>query len=350
MSATGGCASCHPSCTGCTTPGICDACAAGAAATELADGTACVCNSGTGYDSSVSIYHQSCSTCHGSCETCERGSNFGYCTSCVADGATLYSLSSLGTCLCLEGYVFQGSPTSPCVACVPAGCPYCLGPNKEECMSWEEFNFVYLAMTAYGLPFLTETEDHFICFNEEIPTSGCTPDPIETVTGPIIDYTGVAKPNILQCYTLLTAQWPYATYVFSQLFPNFEGPDNYSSPNLLQLKSALYLHILRFGYFEMRSWTDLKSAMNDAGANWKNHIAWLGTSPGFSLDSGLTRKDFPVLFLERLTASCGTVTETCAILNHLFNNASKVCGDSSCSATAKGYCAEIKPSSACATS
>jgi hypothetical protein len=111
----------------------------------------------------------------------------------------------------------------------------------------------------------------------------------------------------------------------------------------------LKLWILQFGPAEMDSWTDIKTAINGAGENWQNYIAWIEGSPGFSLDAGTTVHLFPEKLLAWLQASCST-TAACKDLALIFNNASKVCDNASCSPAVKGYCTQTSDDSQCAHS
>lgn len=182
-----------------------------------------------------------------------------------------------------------------------------------------------------------------------MPTSDCTPDPIQAVTGPIIDFATVAKPTQVQCYSLLKAQWPWLTYWFNRLFPTFVGalPIRYYESNLQ--KSLLYLWILQFGPAEMDTWTDIKAAVNGPGESWQNYMAWIDSDAGFSLDAGLSVKRFPEKLLAWLQASCSN-TMTCVELAVTFNYVRKPCDNGSCSSQVKAYCVQIDTGSACATS
>lgn len=215
-------------------------------------------------------------------------------------------------------------------------------------MSVEQADFVKYVATAYSLPLLIESASHFFCFFEPKPTLDCTPDPIETLIGPITDYATVAKPTKHQCYNLLTAQWPFLTHWFDQLFPNFVGPQGATVDELLKIRSVLYLWILRFGPSEVNSWTDIKNMVKAQASEWANYMAWIETTPGISLQSSIPPTPFPADLLAWLSASCSGVTVGCKDLD-VFNLKSIVC-DAACAAPVNGYCLHVKPGSACATS
>lgn len=277
------------------------------------------------------------------------GSNY-YCTSCSADETTLSSHKAVGECFCKAGYVPQtGVPATNCQLCAPVGCPYCIGASEAECMSPEQANFVYSAKLK-SLPIQTMTTDSRICFNDILPTLECTPSMIEAVTGSAMTYPepGVAKLSPLQCYSLLTAHWPHVTYAFNLLFPDFVGPGNLLDTVLRDIKMLLVTFILQFGHQEMSTWTDLKAAWNAPEANWKNYMAWLGPTPGYSLDAGLNKKDFPSTLLSWLQYGC-TSTSDCFELKKLFNNYSTACS-LPCSEPVRSYCQLINSSSPCGSS
>jgi hypothetical protein len=205
-------------------------------------------------------------------------------------------------------------------------------------------------LTMLALPTLTESADNRICYRTPLRTTGCTPDPIEAITGTIADYATAAKPTISQCYDLLTGQWPFVTYWFDRLFSTFEGPSPVSYQFLNWIKTILQIWILHFGPGDIDTWTDIKEAMNDAGENWVNHIAWIDSSAGFSLDAGATVKNFPEKLLAWLQSSCPGGTATCYEVLVPFNYQSTVCANAICSASVKAYCLQVTSNSACATS
>ena len=337
----------HPSCATFDIDGLCETCTA-AEASKTADGAMCLCNSGSADSKS---FHTACGPCHGDCTTCGV-SNFKYsCHTCSIAGATLPPYISIGGCECRAGYVPDDAPTAACIHCAPAGCPYCIGSDESECMSQEQADFAKNLITAaLALPLLTESADNLICYRTPLLTAGCTPDPIEAVTGTIIDYETVAKPTVYQCYELLKAEWPFITYWFDQLFPTFTGPVPNSYANMLFIKTTLQIWILHFGPAEMNTWTDIKAVMNDAGENWKNHMAWIDSNPGFSMDAGTTVKAFPAKLLAWLQSSCSSTTASCFELMATFSMWSGVCADASCSSSVKAYCAQISPTGPCASS
>jgi hypothetical protein len=217
-------------------------------------------------------------------------------------------------------------------------------------MSPEQAFFVKSrAVNALSLPITTETADNRICYRDELPSSDCTPDPIELVTDTIVDYATTAKPTTFQCYKLLKAQWPYMTYWLNLLFPNLEDMESMSMQGLDSIKSVLYLWILNFGPGEMDTWTDIKAAINGPGENWKNYIAWVDTNPGFSVDGGVNFKQFPDVLLAWLQSSYSS-TEDNEELTDTFNYVSTVCDTTPCSSELKGYCSQAFSWSDCAKS
>ena len=339
------CPSHHPSCATWDTNGLCETCAA-VGASKAADGAMCLCDSGTGGND----FHTTCAACHPVCTTCGYSNNPNSCHTCTSAGSTLMPYNSIGECLCRAGYVSAASSTAACVPCAPAGCPNCIGSDESLCMSPEQANFAFNMLIAMlGLPILEETANNLICYRTSSLTSGCSPDPIEAMTGSILDYEAVAKPTIYQCLNLLTAQWPFVTYWFDRLFPSFEGPSPINFEEFNMVKSTPQLWILHFGPAEMDTWTDIKEAMNDAGENWVNHMAWIDSSPGFTLDAGQTVKAFPAKLLAWLQSSCST-TAICPELFGAFNMKSTVCDNASCSSEVRVYCAQIDLTNACATS
>jgi hypothetical protein len=205
-------------------------------------------------------------------------------------------------------------------------------------------------MVALALPITTETADNRICYRTPLLTTSCTPDHIEGVTGPIEDYATEAKPTLFQCYRLLKSEWLWVTYWFGQLFPAFEGPAPLAYTQLGFIKQILKLWILQFGPAEMTTWTDIKAAMNGAGEDWQDYLAWIDSDPGFTLDAGTTVHLFPEKLLASLQASSGSKTANSAEVKFSFNIASKVCDNVSCSPAVKGYCFQANKSSACAQS
>ncbi len=341
------CPKCHPSCGSCTSEGICETCAA-AGATKAADGSICLCNSGTG---GTTTFHTICAACHPNCATCGMGNTKYVCHTCAKAGATLLTYNSVGDCQCRAGFVPEIDPTEACTPCAPAGCPNCIGSDESQCMSQEQADFsTTILIGLLNLPIRTESADNRICYRTRLPISSCTPDPIEAVTGEIVDYATVAKPTAYQCFDLLKAEWPFVNYWFDRLFPAFEGVSPNSHSNMVFTKTTLQIWIMQFGPSEMNDWTDIKEAMNDAGENWGNHMAWINSSPGFSLDAGETVKVFPEKLLTWLQSSCSSTTANCFELMTTFNMFSTACSSGSCSASVKTYCTQIQSDSPCAIS
>ena len=246
------------------------------------------------------------------------------------------------------------SKTNPTLAdlcvCSSKSCFYCTGSTDPNCLSSEVAKFVDHVFAAYSLPLTTEDSVNNICYRYQLPTAACTKTFIEGITGVI---SGYGTPAVLftpqQCYKLLKEQWTPTSYWFTTLFPTFTRPTGATDTELTTIKSILHLWILQFGSAEVGTWTDIKAAANGAAGNWQNYIGWIDIAPGFSLDAGATRKDFPATLLAWLTTYCNNSSFICKELA-LFNLKSTVCANPACLVgTTKGYCGQIAPNSACAT-
>ena len=339
------CRECHISCASCDTNSLCTACRAEGlyAASKVADGAACVCNSGTGAASATQHFHDQCGLCHDSCEVCGIAGNASSCRACADIHSGLPLHSGLGACVCKAGFTPKTSPT-PSDACVN-----CVG-SEAQCMTQEQADFINHVADTYSLPCLMETPNHRICYYNALPTCDCTPNPIEFVIGTITDEeTGLARPTTGQCYELLKAQWPFITYWFRTLFPDFVGPADATDADILAIKSVLYLWIQHFGPAEIEQWADIRSAVNGNAPDWANYMAWVDTSPGFSLDSGTSVLAFPTDLLNWLQASCSQGTVLCNELT-LFNLKSTVCQTSACTSGVLELCSQISPTSNCVLS
>lgn len=288
-------------------------------------------------------FHDICGPCHESCRHCGIEGNANSCRSCADSNAGLPPHSSIDACACKAGFLPKLSPTplDVCVNCIE---------TDVQCMTQEQAEFINHAAETYSLPCLIESTDHRICYFNALSTSGCSPDPIEEVAGHITDEnTGTTRPTSAQCYELLKAQWPFIIYWFRTLFPAFVGPADASDAELMAIRSILFLWIQHFGPNEIAQWTDIKTAVNGEAVGWGNYIAWIGASPGFSLDSGDTELAFPSDLQSWLVSSCHEVTSTCKELA-IFNLKSTVCDKTLCSSRLRELCFEVNPSSSCASS
>lgn len=339
------CRECHISCASCDTDNLCTACRAEGlyAASKVADGAACVCNAGTGAAPATLHFHDQCGLCHESCEVCGNAGDANSCRGCADSHAGLSSHSGIGTCVCKAGFSPKVSPTpwDACVSCVE---------SEVQCMTQEQADFINHVADAYSLPCLIEALDHRICYYNALPACDCTPNPMEQIIGPFTEEsTGTARPTTAQCYELLKAQWPFITYWFRTLFPDFRGPADASDSDILAIKSILYLWIQQFGPAEIGGWTNIKSAVNGEAANWANYLAWVDFKPGFSLDAGATVFPFPVHLLSWLQTLCAQGTAVCKELA-LFNLKSTVCHTSTCPAAVLELCSQVSPTSDCVLS
>lgn len=186
------------------------------------------------------------------------------------------------------------------------------------------------------------------CYRVHRPAATCSPgDVIQNSIGDIANYAdlGHAKPTKLQCFALLTIEWPFVNYWFFELFAGFTGPAPASNSELLGIKSILQLWILQFGPNEMQAWTEVLSAVT---GDWKGYTATL--KDGFSTDNGENFTPFPEKLQSWLGIYCGNDTNLCTDLL-VFNRKDPVCEDETCSSSlASEYCSRIQPNSACAQS
>jgi hypothetical protein len=82
---------------------------------------------------------------------------------------------------------------------------------------------------------------------------------------------GLQRPTIDQCFELLTAEWPFVTYWFGEIFPNFKPPGFAMSSEIDMLKSVLFLWILQYGPSEIKNdplWQDIVTTFNNASLDW----------------------------------------------------------------------------------
>ena len=173
---------------------------------------------------------------------------------------------------------------------------------------------------------------------------------IEAVTSTIEGYSAgsAVKPTLYQCFKLLHADFPQATYWFSQVFPNFVGPEGATADELMSIKAVLYSWVLHFGPVAMQEsdWTDLKTAMSAPSASWTSYLGWLGSAPKFTVN-GNTELEYPAALKVWLSRAdgCHAVTVGCPDLE-VFNLKSIVCDTTPCSVAAG--CTEAKAGSTCA--
>ena len=355
---SGSCPVCHPSCDGCS-GSQCSSCKDGHA-TKSADGEYCHCTGSFG--SNITPYHDSCAACHVNCQTCElaglatacyscttgtaltsmAGGHCIHCdsscltctdetpsgcTSCAFDGA---QVSARGTCGCGEGKVYQDPAITDCVNCY-SGCTQCADSSQAACMLYKDAAaFAVNAASSYNLPLLHQTNRLF-CYNTPVPDLSC--EPLTRLMGTVTTDTSGVHPTLIQCYDLLKADWPSVTSWFSQLFYDFTPPYDATDSEVYQLKTVLWLWILRFGYSELSydsQFQELVAVFNNDSLIWSELLAWGGASPGYL--AGGTLHTFP-------TALAPYSTELA-----LFNRFSSVCA-SSCSY--KAQCEEAAPGSPC---
>jgi len=335
------CAECHPSCLNCdVTPGICQSCRAGADAVAFPHGQACRCIDGKGTDKvNANLYHEVCSPCSDSCATCFIGNDDYNCYTCKVSTTELVKQSrDLGSCSCRDGYQPGRIPVleSDCVPCVPAGCPACVGPTAQDCFSSVAVaEFARLSMT---IP-LPETTATHICYCIPLDLPTCASNVLVEIMGSLADDgNGVYQPQVSQCYTLLNAMWPYITYWFTEIFPTFDPAIVYRPKSFSALIVKLW--ILEFTPSELVNnpdWKPIVTAFNQPAAAYANYLAWIGTTPGYTLD-GTSTHPMPAAL-----AASGSIS----VYIIPFLSGSKVCDTSGCSMQAQ--CALIMPGLECST-
>lgn len=269
-----------------------------------------------------------CPTCHPSCLFC---TTTGQCDSCNAlDRAT----KSSDGAFCVCDSVTAWDEVDYFRWCCNAGCSYCAGVSPAACMkSEDEASFATLLTALYSLP-LASAANGLMCYRQPVPTLTC--DPLLAVIGNIGTAAG---PD--ECFKLLTGQWPYVKYWFSDLFPNFTPPTATSYEVYMEvymLKTVLWLWILQYGPSVLKSesaWQGLVTTFNNASLDWTKLLAWAGASTGYSPDGTAT-----ALFPAELEA---TLTQASPELQ-LFNHFSTLC-NSACPLGAQ--CRQINPTSIC---
>jgi hypothetical protein len=182
-------------------------------------------------------------------------------------------------------------------------------------MSREQAIFAAFLANRYSLP-LTDETNGLICYNEPVPDLTC--DPLTPVMGVLQSDEAGLHPTADQCYKLLKAEWPYVTYWFGEIFPNFHPPDT-SDYGKYMLKTVLWLWILQYGPGELRGnelWQNIVTTFNNDSLDWTQLFAWMGDLKGFNPDGSATFS-FPAV----LEAS---LTETSPEMQ-LFNYFSEVC-------------------------
>lgn len=202
-------------------------------------------------------------------------------------------------------------------------------------MDKEEANFIKLVPE--GLPYTDKTDDNRFCYSDLLPKDLCSDD--ADLLGTLDEAYTIIFPGLSRdkCINLLTAQWPYVAEMFGSLFPDFDySQGRYSAP-MLMVRTGLYSLILRFGYLEMSTWTAFIAAINAPASNWRNYIAWLSPSPGFTVDGVDKVSSFPSSLQEWLLTYC----PLCGFeIEAIFNSRSTFCEDSSCSSDVSELCGQ----------
>ena len=271
------CATCHPSCLACTTtPDTCDSCSLADAAAKSADGAFCV-------RTGVTVW----------------------------DGVSYFKL-----------------------ACV--GCDFCIGTNPQICVSEELAAFVGKLEASYSLP-LTDEANGLICFRQPVPDLTC--DPLTPILGELdAGNTGSLHPTADQCYKLLNTLWPFVTYWFGEMFPNFNPPGTSTKVEKSMLKTVLWLWILQYGPSQLKTnaeWQGIVTTFNNASLDWTKVLAWAGATTGYS-PNGSTKLNFPAVLVTSLTQTSPEM--------QLFNYFSTLCA-SACILGAE--CQQISTSNMC---
>jgi hypothetical protein len=162
--------------------------------------------------------------------------------------------------------------------------------------------------------------------------------------GPIAkDGDGNLQPTEAQCAELLNANWPFAEYWLTTIFPNYNPPTANLALNLH--KNILRLWIQQFHpsiLVNDPNWKPLIDAINAPAANWANYLSWGGVTPGYTLDGGTTLRLFPPQLQAFLEETCSTVG--CNDVN-LLNAGSIVCFNPGCAVPAK--CMIVSSASPC---
>ena len=134
--------------------------------------------------------------------------------------------------------------------------------------------------------------DGLICYRMPTVGSDCVLTGLNTAAGSTIgSSSGLLVPTIEQCNLILHNQWPVLTYWFAELFPTIV--QNLNMPFF----PFPILWIIEFGPNKLRADPKWKSFLTDINAlgvgDWKNFLAWGGTTPQYTPDGGTTIKDLP---------------------------------------------------------
>ncbi len=203
-------------------------------------------------------------------------------------------------------------------------------------MSQEQAAFANHAAAAYSLPLIDETNG-LICYRQPAPDLTC--DPLTPVLGVLDSDADGLHPTPDQCYDLLKAQWPFVTYWFGEIFPNFDPPDTATDDEKNMLKTVLRLWILQYGPSEIKAnplWQGIVTTFNNASLDWTRLLAWSGVLKGYSPD-GTATASFPTALETSLTQASPEMK--------LFNHFSTLCA-SACSLGAQ--CQQISANNVCA--
>jgi len=187
-----------------------------------------------------------------------------------------------------------------------------------------------------NLPMLDEYEGVF-CFNHQIPNPSC--DPLTSLVGTIASDENGMHPTWDQCMEVFKLSWPFVTYWFGELFPDFTPPFS-SIRDAYKTESVLWLWLLQFGPSTLKfdpEWQDLVSTFNDPLLDWSLLLAWEGPPVVYTTD-GSTPKSFPMVLTDWLTASSSEL--------ELFNYYSEVCWTEGCALAE--VCQNVYPGSTCA--
>jgi len=341
------CLECHPSCD-CTTPGVCDTCKAGADAELILNAAACQCVDGMGnYALFIPTYHDQCGTCADQCATCYSNESTD-CYTCKVSSATIpEKIKGYGRCVCADGYLLNYDVTaeSDCVPCVPAGCPFCVGPTEADCYAAKETMILaYLGPAIYALP---DTSSSHICYRVSLNfPPDCGTSILEKIMGPLEVEGGLYKPTPQQCTQLINAIWPNYEYWFSQVYPTFDPPiEKFSKAHY---KTYLMMIMVQFSVSALLNdadWAVLVAAFNAPSESWANYFFWGGPNLGYTLDGGITDLEYPPTLKAWLQFYCPEEGFCLDLFGLVIG--SPICNVPNC--RWKSTCALVMPEGLCAT-
>jgi len=174
---------------------------------------------------------QVCPICHPSCAQCSSGK----CTACAAGAvATMTSDSYFCTC---------NSPTNWELVnhfefCCDPSCPLCVDSSVAGCMT-DKRQVAFLNGLAYDLNLLMLDEcEGFFCFYHHIPIPSC--NPLTSLVGTIASDENGMHPTWDQCMEVFKLSWPFVTYWFGELFPDFTPPSPLSETPTRQSQCCGY--------------------------------------------------------------------------------------------------------------